>query len=433
MPFLARRMRLICLLLLGGASFVMGGCAPAPVTEIDAGEAQREIERLETRLDAQPGDVGVLRDLGTLYVLTDRTERGQALLLKAFEVDANDPKTIFYLGLASERTGRLDQALRLYQGYADVNAASPYRTAIQGRHDLVLRRLVEREAKRDVSRCLQQGQCAAASETTVAVLPLRYQGGDERFATLGLGIAELVSIDLASVRTLTVVERVRLQAVINEIERSQGPGFRSDVGPRTGRLIGAGQLVGGAFTVGDGRDLRLSTRLSSVNGQARDLSTESAELQRLFRVQKSLVFGIVDALGIELTPAEREAIQFVPTESLQAFLAFSRGLDAEDRGEYLRAAREFRRAREIDPGFTAAASRESRAEALSDASAGALPTPVVTASLDLVDLRLSNMASTGGVLSSDDGRDADGEWSGVGGTFEPSSLPLPPEPTTGSN
>lgn len=417
-----------------GLLFVFGvaGCAPAPTLEMRPGEAEADIQRLESRLEENPDDAAAERDLGTLYVLTDRLDRGQPLLLSAFEADSDDPKTRFYLGLARERSGRLDQALRLYQGYADVPSGSPYRTALAGRHDLVLRQIARREARRDVAQCLGAGQCAGASPTTVAVLPLRFQGGDERFALLGRGLAELVSIDLASVQRLTVVERVRLQALLNEIERAQGPGFRTDVGPRTGRLLGAGQLVGGAFTVQDERDLRLSTRLASVDGTARDLETGSAALARLFELQKRLVFRILDELDIALTPAERDAIQAVPTQNLQAFLAFSRGLDFEDRGAYLQAAGAFRQAREIDPSFQAAAFRETEAAALADATTGLLPAPVLSGSLDLTDLRLRNMPSTGGPTAPTSDRDPDGEFSGVGGEFGDRPLPLPPPPSAGN-
>jgi len=419
----------LCVLL-----FLLGwtACAPAPTLEVRPDEAEADIQRLEARLDENPDDAAAKRDLGALYVVTKRLDRGQPLLLSAFEADPDDPKTRFYLGLARERSGRLDQALRLYQGYADVSSGSPYRTALQGRHDLVLRQIAREEAERDVRQCLQAGQCAGASPTTVAVLPLRFQGGDERFAMLGRGLAELVSIDLASVQRLTVVERVRLQALLNEIHRSQGAGFRADVGPRTGRLIGAGQLVGGAFTVQDERDLRLSTRLASVDGSARDLETGSAALARLFELQKRLVFRIVEELEIELTPAEREAIQSVPTQNLQAFLAFSRGLDLEDRGAYLQAASAFRQAREIDPSFQVAAARETELASVGDAAAGRLPAPVTSGSINLTDLRLNNMPSTRGPAAPTSDRDADGEFSGVGGEFGTQPLPLPPPPSTGN-
>jgi tetratricopeptide (TPR) repeat protein len=411
----------------------LAGCAPQPTLEVDPGEMRGTVERLERRLEQRPDDTETLRDLGALYVLTKRPRQGQGVLMRAFEADANDPKTLFYLGLAAERLRRFDQALQLYERYPEVPSASPYRAALQGRHELVLRRLVEEEARRAVTRCLRDGTCSAAAPSTVAVLPLRYQGGNQRFAPLGLGIAELVSIDLAHVDAITVVERVRLQALLDEIDRAQGPGFNQNVGPQTGRLIGAGQLVGGAFTVENDRAVRLNMRVSGVDGTSRSLQTESAQLDRIFAVQKAIVFGVVDALGIELTAAERAAIQFVPTESLQAFLAYCRGLDAERQGLYSRAARAYGQARALDPGFQAAVRRATETTALGQAASGLLPAPLLETAVDLSALRLANMPSIDGVFSLPAPRDPDGEWSRTSGDLGLPPLPLPPEPSTGGN
>jgi hypothetical protein len=62
----------------------------------------------------------------------------------------------------------------------------------------------------------------------------------------------------------------------------------------------------------------------------------------------------IDKLGIKLTKAERDSIAALPTESFLAFLMFSRGLEWFDKAEYQKAAREFNRAVEADPGFTEA-------------------------------------------------------------------------------
>ena len=66
------------------------------------------------------------------------------------------------------------------------------------------------------------------------------------------------------------------------------------------------------------------------------------------------MFQLLDKLGITLTPAERVAISERPTRDLQAFLLYSKGLEAEDRGDFVAAAQAFQGAARIDPGFRAA-------------------------------------------------------------------------------
>jgi hypothetical protein len=103
-------------------------------------------------------------------------------------------------------------------------------------------------------------------------------------------------------------------------------------------------------------------------------------LQQLFEVEKQVVFQLLDRMRINLTPAERRAISERPTADLQAFLAFSRGLEAEDRGDFAGAAEQFSAAVARDPNFRSA--RERRAQNLRMASA-ALITPARLAGVDL--------------------------------------------------
>ena len=92
----------------------------------------------------------------------------------------------------------------------------------------------------------------------------------------------------------------------------------------------------------------------------------------MFDAEKRIVFGVFDDLGITLTPAERAAIDQRPTRSIAAFLAYSGGLSAEDSGRFDLAARLYREAARLDPGFAAAQAGASRAEAT---SAGQAVTP----------------------------------------------------------
>src|SRR2546426_10069829 len=60
------------------------------------------------------------------------------------------------------------------------------------------------------------------------------------------------------------------------------------------------------------------------------------------------VFNLAAQLGLELTQAEREQILRQGPKSLAAFLAYSRALEAMDRGDYGAAARHFRSAAQAD-------------------------------------------------------------------------------------
>lgn len=64
-----------------------------------------------------------------------------------------------------------------------------------------------------------------------------------------------------------------------------------------------------------------------------------------------------------LTPAERQLVDRQATSNLNAFLAYSRGLQASDDGRFEDASRFFDEARGLDPGFGAASARFNAAQA----------------------------------------------------------------------
>jgi hypothetical protein len=81
----------------------------------------------------------------------------------------------------------------------------------------------------------------------------------------------------------------------------------------------------------------------------------------IFTMEKNIVLGLLQSMGITPTTAERNAIEQRPTRSLAAFLAFSHGLELDDQGRYPEASREFDRAVQLDPSFAAAAQKGQQA------------------------------------------------------------------------
>jgi len=118
--------------------------------------------------------------------------------------------------------------------------------------------------------------------------------------------------------------------------------------------------------------LTLDARLVSVaDGRFGEGTTVTNTLDALFAMEKQLAFGLFERLGVQLTPAERQLVERRPTTNLNAFLAYSRGLQAADDGRFEDAARYFDDARSIDPGFGLAALRaQATTAAVQAASTG---------------------------------------------------------------
>ena len=356
----------VLLLVLG--SVVLFGCGGPSVTmNQDPAAFEEEEARLEKRLSDNPDDGKALRDLGSIYLRTDRPSEAYDALKKAYSKRPDDPKVLFYLGMASEKVGRSQAALKLFGKYGEVPEDSKYHTLMEGRYQWLSRKQAEEQAQELVAQEKKRPEEVGTdvSPNVVAVVPMQYQGGDEKYEALGRGLAEMFTTDLANVERLKVVERVRLQALLDELKLAQSEYVDQSTAPRVGNLLGAGRIVGGSYLV-TGDELRLQVTLADVATGERmpQLKDQRAGLDNLFDLQTRVTFSIVDQLDVELTPQERAAIEEVPTQSIQAFLAYSRGLMEEDRGNYGAAARQYQRASQIDPNFQQAKQQQKKARSV---------------------------------------------------------------------
>jgi len=132
--------------------------------------------------------------------------------------------------------------------------------------------------------------------------------------------------------------------------------------------VGAGQVVQGQFQDAPNANLRLDATMVR-SGDAGVAATGSGRnpLTQLFDLEKSVVFQLLTKTGIPITPAESIAISERPTRDLQAFLLYSRGLEAQDRGDFRTSGASFKAAAARDPTFQAAAQQAQSSDAAQSA------------------------------------------------------------------
>ncbi len=420
-------------LLLAGA---LGACAPASLGDPDG--QGRALERARADLVRRPSDVRARRDLGALLAQAEQFAEAEPYLRQAYVEDTGDPTTLYYLGLVVEAEGNLGEALRYYGRFTSVSPRSPFRSLLEGRYERVTRERLRAEIAAFAAREDEIAADSAARPATVAVFPFAYLGSDPRYAPVGLALSELVTADLAGLGALQVVERLRVQALLDELALGQGRAFDASTTPRLGRLLRAGRAVGGAFDVADG-DLRVDAALWDWEAEpVPDLQTRSAALGRLFELKREIVLAVVQQLAVPLTPQERAALDVVPTRNIQAFLLYARGLQEEDAGRYGPATTAYRQAAKLDPGFgaaAAAAGRSAAAEEVGASIAEALAaTPLAKAARGRrVQRRSRRLNDTvgGAFLPGGAGRNPGAEVAtGTGTATEP--LPDPPDPPGGN-
>jgi len=196
---------------------------------------------------------------------------------------------------------------------------------------------------------------AAPASNTVAVLAFQNRSDNPELTPLQKGFAFLLMTDLAQVEGITVVERIRLQALLEELDLGASGLVEKQTEPRLGRLLGAGYLVGGDLTSSTQTQLGILSDVLQVRDQ-NSLGRPAAEgiMEQIFDLEKKILFEVVDLLKIKLSKQDREKLAQPLTTSYQALLYLSCGLDSSDRGNYPQAATCYRKALEQDPQLTPA-------------------------------------------------------------------------------
>jgi TolB-like protein len=262
--------------------------------------------------------------------------------------------------MSAEGMGDLPAAKAAYSSYLKVGRTQRVRRQLEGRLAAMQRRELQVAAKAAVQREATLS-ATPGDKNTVAVMPFRFSGADSTLQPLERGFADLLATDLSRVKTVTVVDRSRLQAILDEIKLNQTAAVDSTTAVRAGKLIQAGTLVQGSL-LQTGEKLRTDAALVSVATSAVSITpaTDEQNLDRIFDMEKRIALSLVQSLGVQITTAERDAIEQRPTKSLKAFLAYSQGLALEDQGRFDEASRAYANAARIDPGFGIAAQKSTQ-------------------------------------------------------------------------
>jgi tetratricopeptide (TPR) repeat protein len=322
---------------------------------------EQALAELRVAVRENPSNTIAVRDLGVALFETQKYKSAALILEKALERMPQDGLACLYLGATYEKLGKLDDAIKLYRGYAESSA--DYRREIEARLDQAIQAKLRLEARQALAseRAIDP---QTAPPKSLAVLNFRNLGGNTGFDPLAKGLADMVITDLSQVQALTVIERSRMQVLMEEMGFGQSGLVDEQSTPRVGQLLGVEKILQGSFLDLAGGRLRLDANLADAAVKsAQSIGETSGEMARFFRVEKNLVFKVIDELGIALTDAEEKAILTIPTENLLAFLAYSRGLDARDRGDVEKAQKEFQQALDLDPKFNNARTQLERASA----------------------------------------------------------------------
>jgi tetratricopeptide (TPR) repeat protein len=290
--------------------------------------------------------------MGIVYWRMQRFETAEKIFTTVLKKDPFFGQAIYYLGMTYEGMADEARAIHAYSAYMELPQNDPYKHVIVGRLDWLKRTTYYRELQKALQNESQLG-VDQLNKKSVAVMYFMDMGKNPSWTPLQKGLADLIIRDLKTVESIEVVDRYKINALMQERNLTVADLSNENMIPQYGRLLNAYHIVTGSFNVTP--DMRMTVDATVLSADAAlfpDRMNFEGSLPRLFKIEKELVLRIIDDLGVSLDLMQRQRLLELPTENMEAFLSYSQGLDALDRDDLETAQNYFRTALEQDPSFT---------------------------------------------------------------------------------
>lgn len=187
---------------------------------------------------------------------------------------------------------------------------------------------------------------------TIAILDFKNRSLDDkaRFDPMEKGFAELLINQLEGTVTLKVIERERIQWILDEIGLENNPDkFDVNSAVRVGKQLGVHTILLGSFiNVKD--KIKLLARLVKVE-TSEILATDevTGDADKFFELTGQLGQRIVKKINVSLSRAELD--KGTETRSLDAIMSYAEGLTLVEKAEYKKAYEKFMEALKFDPKY----------------------------------------------------------------------------------
>ncbi|MCP4921635.1 MAG: hypothetical protein GY913_32460 [Proteobacteria bacterium] len=209
------------------------------------------------------------------------------------------------------------------------------------------------------------GQAHAQARPTLAVLPLDKASASEQYDGLGKALAGMLVTDLSKIPDLELVERDRLQELLDEMNLAETGFLDEKTAQKLGHGLGAKFVLTGSYSVVADTFLLDARVIEVESGTIRNAADASGSVTDFVTVEKDLVEALVGALDVEVSSGvRRQMLLGAPTEDFGAFSAYGEGIQRQDEGDLEAARQAFEKALTHDPEFDAAQASLSQVRAM---------------------------------------------------------------------
>ncbi|MBN2105112.1 hypothetical protein JW835_13820 [bacterium] len=189
---------------------------------------------------------------------------------------------------------------------------------------------------------------------TLAVLDFENRSfmNADAYAALSQGLAEMMITELSRIESVKMVERRRMQEMLDELKMVQSGLISESTSIQVGKMLGAKNLVFGSYMVMPGDKIRIDLRIVEVEtGSVVKAEETTGKTRQILSLIKKLSKKLLDDLSVRLTKSESKMLDSGKTLKIEAVVLFSEGLSFEDQNQLQKAYSQYKKALEIEPEF----------------------------------------------------------------------------------
>lgn len=167
---------------------------------------------------------------------------------------------------------------------------------------------------------------------TIAISYFDNSSGDVKYNALSKGIADMLITDLSKIKGVTIVEREKLEKLIQEIKLGQSKYFDQTTALKLGKGLGAQNILTGSFYVLD-NVIRIDARLIDVQtGGVVFAEKVSGNKNNFFGLHQQLANLLAKNINVPYNPDLSGLYKNNEEVTLKEVVAFSNALELHDEG-----------------------------------------------------------------------------------------------------
>ena len=178
----------------------------------------------------------------------------------------------------------------------------------------------------------------AGDPKTIAVLYFENNSvvDREKLDPLKKGLADMMITEMTKVKGIKVVERQRIQSIIEELNLNETDMVDKTTTQKMGKLLGAKVMLFGGFSNLFNDQFRIDVRIvRTETGETLKAESENGELDELLTMLQSLVKNIASDLEVKLTSDDEDRLEASKGGSFSGYVTYAKALNLEDQAKKL--------------------------------------------------------------------------------------------------